>query len=39
MLMVDRPASFVLRRGRDAASEVVWRMEADTSRRTPTPVQ
>jgi hypothetical protein len=37
-LTVDRPASFVLRRGRDAASEVVWRMEADTSRRTPPPV-
>jgi len=31
-LMVDRPASFVLRRGRDAASAVVWRMEADGSR-------
>jgi hypothetical protein len=38
-LMVDRPASFVLRRGRDPASDVVWRMVADGSRRTPPAVQ
>jgi hypothetical protein len=28
-LAVDRPASFVLRRGRDAASEAVWRMDGN----------
>lgn len=38
-LMVDRPASFVLRRGRDPASAVVWRIDADTSRRAPPPIQ
>ena len=38
-LMVDRPASFVLRRGRDAASQAVWRLEADAFRKTSLPVQ
>jgi hypothetical protein len=28
-LAVDRPASFVLRRARDAASEAVWRMDGN----------
>ena len=33
-LLVDRPASFVLRRTRDAASPAVWRVDANQYQRT-----